>query len=106
MNSPGRPVSLVRTFPQPRLNRSLSNSIDQALLHAVRRPHDARALLEIAGVDAATVARLMSGLKRRRPIVRTPKPTLSIDDVKFVRRAVVRDDSPRPGGGSLTEAAT
>jgi len=77
MNPPGhppdRPVSLVRTFPQPRLNRSLSAMIDRALLHAVRRPDDARALLQIAGIDAATIVRLMSGLARRRPIARTPR---------------------------------
>ena len=70
MNPPSSSAGLARTFPQPRLNRSLSALIDQALLHAVRRPHDARALLQRAGVDAATIVRLMSGLERRRPIAR------------------------------------
>lgn len=70
MNPPSSSTGLVRSFPQPRLNRSLSAIIDQALLHAVRRPSEAKALLQQAGVDAATIVRLLSGMERRRPIAR------------------------------------
>jgi hypothetical protein len=70
-NRPAVP-SGKQAFPQPRLNRELSRIIDQAVALAVRHPRQASTMLHSAGVDAITVARLLSSWGRRRPIVRSP----------------------------------
>lgn len=58
-------------FPQPRLNRELSRIIDQAVALAGRHPRQASTILHAAGIDAATITRLLSSMGRRRPVVRS-----------------------------------
>lgn len=75
---PVSPSNGMRAFPQPRLNRNLARFIDQAVTLAARNPGQARAMLYSAGIEAATIARLLSSLSRRRPVTRTTGAALTL----------------------------